>query len=113
MVISVEVVHCPRPGATDSVALSLNEGSTVGEALAASGLLAKYGIEAATASVGVWARKQTLDTLLRERDRVEIYRPLQCDPKEARRLRYKQRSERIKTEGGKAAAAVLSGNPKR
>lgn len=107
--ISIEVVHCPRPGVTDSVALSLNDASTVGDALLASGLLAKYGIDTATASVGIWARKQELDAPLRERDRVEIYRPLQCDPKEARRLRYKQRAESSKAAGGKG----VSGSPKR
>jgi hypothetical protein len=40
--------------------------------------------------IGVWGRKQPLDAALRDRDRVELYRPLQVDPKEARRLRYKR-----------------------
>jgi putative ubiquitin-RnfH superfamily antitoxin RatB of RatAB toxin-antitoxin module len=82
------------------VNLSLPDGSALRDALAASGLLLKYGLDEASAVVGIWARKQPLDAPLRERDRVEIYRPLQCDPKEARRLRYKQR-------------AGVSGNPKR
>jgi putative ubiquitin-RnfH superfamily antitoxin RatB of RatAB toxin-antitoxin module len=37
--------------------------------------------------VGIYAKKKTLDTVLREHDRVEIYRPLIADPKNARRRR--------------------------
>lgn len=90
--IQVEVVYCPSPGTADRVVLSLADGSTLGAALEASGLPARHGWRADEAQVGVWGRKETLDTPLRERDRVEVYRPLQCDPKEARRLRYKQRA---------------------
>ena len=45
---------------------------------------------------GVWGRVQPLDHVLRDGDRVELYRPLTVDPKEARRLRYKkqQRGEK-------------------
>jgi hypothetical protein len=45
--------------------------------------------------VGVWGRLRPLDACLRERDRIEVYRPLTVDPKEARRLRYRNRGERI------------------
>jgi putative ubiquitin-RnfH superfamily antitoxin RatB of RatAB toxin-antitoxin module len=38
--------------------------------------------------VGIWGRKATRDQLLRDRDRVEIYRPLRVDPKVARRERF-------------------------
>jgi len=89
--IAIEVVYCPCPGVAERVTLELPDGSTLAQALAASGLLARYGLSEGSAEVGVWGRKEGLDTALRERDRVEIYRPLQCDPKEARRLRYKQR----------------------
>jgi putative ubiquitin-RnfH superfamily antitoxin RatB of RatAB toxin-antitoxin module len=37
--------------------------------------------------VGIYAKKKTLDTVLRERDRIEIYRPLVADPKDSRRRR--------------------------
>jgi putative ubiquitin-RnfH superfamily antitoxin RatB of RatAB toxin-antitoxin module len=103
--IAVEVVYCPVAGVADRVQLELPEGSTVALALAASGLLEKHGLKAEEAAVGIWCRNETLDTVLRERDRVEIYRPLQCDPKEARRLRYKQRPP--------AAKRTVSGSPSR
>ena len=87
---SVEVIYCAQPGQTDTVALSLPEGATLRTALEASGLLPRHGLSLETARVGVWCREKPLDTVLRERDRVEIYRPLTVDPKEARRLRYRR-----------------------
>lgn len=45
--------------------------------------------------IGIWGRVRPLSTLLRERDRIEVYRPLTVDPKEARRLRYAKRGQRI------------------
>ena len=39
---------------------------------------------------GLWGRRQPGSTVLQDGDRVEAYRPLRCDPKEARRLRYRQ-----------------------
>ncbi len=86
--LAVEVLYCARPGHTDSVHLQLPQGSSLGAALQASGLLARYGLQMDELSVGVWTRVQPVQTLLRDRDRVEIYRPLQVDPKEARRQRY-------------------------
>ncbi len=40
------------------------------------------------APVGIWGRKQPTSTLLRDGDRVELYRPLRVDPKVARRERF-------------------------
>ncbi len=91
--IGVEVVYCPRPGETDLVALSLPAGATVADALRASGLVERHGLDWASLRAGVWSRVRPLDASLRERDRIEVYRPLQVDPKEARRLRYKRHRE--------------------
>ena len=92
--LRVEVVYCAAPGHTDLVRLQLPAGATVADALQASGLLQRHALAMAGLSVGVWGRVQALDGPLRDRDRVEIYRPLQVDPKEARRLRYRhQRSK--------------------
>lgn len=90
--ITVEVLYCPAPGQVDQALLTLPDGSTVADALHASGLLGRHGLVLESLSLGVWGRRQLLDAGLRAMDRVEIYRPLQCDPKEARRLRYKQRA---------------------
>lgn len=97
-VISVEVAYGAAPGQLDLTALSLEAGATVADALRVSGVLQRHALSesdlGARLRVGVWGREQPLTTLLRERDRVELYRPLQVDPKEARRLRYKQHRER-------------------
>lgn len=86
--VAVEVIYCAHPGQADSVQLRLPPGSTLAQALLASGLLARHGLCAEGLKVGIWSRLQPLHTLLRDRDRVEIYRPLRVDPKEARRQRY-------------------------
>ena len=88
--LQVEVVYCPAPGQCERVALRLPDGACVGDALAASGLCQRHGLSSASIELGVWGRKQPPQAPLRERDRVEMYRPLQVDPKEARRLRYKR-----------------------
>ena len=74
----------------DLVPLSLPDGACLSDALTASGLLARHGLQAAQLRVGIWGKTRDLDAVLRERDRVEIYRPLQVDPKEARRQRYRK-----------------------
>lgn len=87
--IAVEVVYCPAPGTVDATALELDAGATVADALRASGVLGRHALDEAAVRVGVWCRACEPQTVLRERDRVEVYRPLLVDPKEARRQRYK------------------------
>ena len=68
--------------------LEVEQGTTIGAAIEASGVLAAFpDINLVTQPVGIFAKKKTLDTVLRERDRVEIYRPLVADPKDSRRRR--------------------------
>ncbi len=91
----VEVAYCPKPGQADLVQLRLPQGARVQEALLASGLLQRHGLGLHDLSVGVWCKRCEPGTLLRDRDRVEIYRPLIVDPKEARRQRYKRHKDKI------------------
>jgi hypothetical protein len=100
MAIRVEVAYSPAPGQVELVALDLPDGARLQDALAASGLPARHGLAPDGLRVGIWGRVQPLDALLRERDRVEIYRALRVDPKEARRLRYRQRKETPTPGGG-------------
>lgn len=90
----VEVAYCPVPGVTDLQALVLAPGATVADAVQASGVVARHGLDAGALRLGVWGKPRPADTPLRERDRVEIYRPLQVDPKEARRQRYQRHREK-------------------
>ncbi len=97
--LSVEVVYCPAPGVIDLVALELPPGATLADALHGSGLMHRHGLALDGLKAGIWGRVKEASTPLRERDRVEIYRVLQVDPKEARRQRYKRH---------KAAASATS-----
>jgi putative ubiquitin-RnfH superfamily antitoxin RatB of RatAB toxin-antitoxin module len=81
MALRVEVVHA-RPDGAAVVKIRLPDGSTVRDALAASGL---KGVQ-----VGIFGKRVTMDTRLEEGDRVKIYRPLAMDPKEARRRRARR-----------------------
>lgn len=89
-VLAIEVVYCPCPGECERIALQMSPGATLADALRASGLLERHGMTPDIARVGIWSKVQPPDAVLRDHDRVEIYRPLTVDPKEARRLRYKR-----------------------
>lgn len=94
-VLRIEVCYSPGPGKVDCCSLELPQGSTLWQAVQASGLLQRYPELAQEPILGIWGRKQAADTRLRDRDRVELYRPLKVDPKEARRQRYRgQRQQR-------------------
>ena len=84
------MVYCPQPGVCERVPLELPDGTCVRDAVVASGLCPRHGLLAESIEVGIWGRRQPPETILREHDRVELYRPLRVDPKEARRLRYKR-----------------------
>ena len=85
--LDVEVCYA-LPGKQELVKLNLPAGATVQQALEASGLLAKYPeIDLKKNKFGIFAKLSKLDTALRDRDRVEIYRPLIADPKEVRKQR--------------------------
>lgn len=87
--LRVEVVYCPQPGACEQVSLVLPQGARLDQALQASGLCQRHGLAPEEVVAGLWSRKAAGDTELRDQDRVEIYRPLKVDPKEARRARYR------------------------
>jgi uncharacterized protein len=89
--LRVEVVYSDGPRSTWCWRGELPAGASLEDALRASGLLQVHrDIDLARCAVGVWGRKRALTDALRDRDRVEVYRPLKVDPKEARRLRYRQ-----------------------
>jgi uncharacterized protein len=89
--IGVEVVYSPQAGVVDRVPLELAPGTTALQALRASRLMERHPqIDPSVMSLGIWGRVCAPGTALREGDRLEIYRPLKVDPKEARRQRYRQ-----------------------
>ena len=73
------------------ISLEVKEGSTLKEAIDASGILRQYKqIDLSKDRVGIFSKFATLDTVLREKDRVEIYRALEADPKKIRKERAAQ-----------------------
>jgi len=71
--------------------LEVEGGTTAQQAIERSGILQRYpGIQLGRGRVGIFGRRVELDAPLRDGDRVEIYRPLVADPREARRRRVKR-----------------------
>ncbi|MCS5591104.1 MAG: RnfH family protein [Gammaproteobacteria bacterium] len=70
------------------LSLEVKEGITLQEAIEASGILNTYPqIDLSKDKVGIFGKFAKLDTVLREKDRIEIYRPLIADPKQVRKER--------------------------
>ena len=85
--LQVEVVYVGLEK-TYIVPLQLKRGMTVGEAIAQSGIVQQCAeIDPAKNRIGIFGRFCSPDDFLQDGDRVEIYRPLKTDPKEARRKR--------------------------
>ena len=91
--ILVEVVYA-LPDQVFRQVVSLPQGSSVAEAIEQSSLRARHPeLAGSDLRFGIYSRQVVGDHALREGDRVEVYRPLQLDPKEARRRRAAQRQE--------------------
>jgi putative ubiquitin-RnfH superfamily antitoxin RatB of RatAB toxin-antitoxin module len=95
MASHVIVVYSPEPRVVHERPVVLPEGASVLQALQASGLLEEFAaLDLQTATVGIWGSKCALGHVLRDNDRVEIYRPLKVDPKLARRARFQKQGAR-------------------
>jgi len=100
--IAVTVVYSAQPRETVEIELALEEGSTVAQALEASGLGVQGSDDPSSMTgQGVWGKKVGLPHVLRDKDRLEIYRSLVVDPKVARR-------ERFVGQGAKKAAGLFA-----
>jgi putative ubiquitin-RnfH superfamily antitoxin RatB of RatAB toxin-antitoxin module len=99
--IDIEVV-CALPAKQTLLKQQVAAGTTVLEAVRASGILEKHPeIDIATTKLGIFGKLVKPDTVLREKDRIEIYRPLIADPKEVRRKRAEE-GKVMKKGGGDA-----------
>lgn len=97
---SVEVIYA-LPHRQELVRLRLPAGCTAQQAIEASGFLQRYPeIDLKRGKFGVYGKLVRTDTPLRDRDRVEIYRPLLADPKEVRKKRAEE--GRVTKKGGDA-----------
>lgn len=92
------------------VQLQLPQGSRLSDAIRASGLLASLpDSEVDALLTGIWGRKLAADHVLRDGDRVELYRALKVDPKVARRARFKSQGARGSGLFSKRRAGAKSG----
>ncbi len=85
--ISVELVFAlPEKQVLRSITLAA--GSTVGDVIMKGDLVSEFpGVDLEKAQAGIWGRLVDRDHVVRDGDRVELYRPLDVDPREARRLK--------------------------
>jgi putative ubiquitin-RnfH superfamily antitoxin RatB of RatAB toxin-antitoxin module len=95
LLVRVTVVYSPGPRDVQELVIELAEPATVLQAVQCSGLLQRFPeIDNQQITLGIWGRKAQLDQLLRDQDRVEIYRTLRVDPKVARRERFVKQGAR-------------------
>lgn len=87
--LKVEVVFVSATKDVFQCALDLPSGACVRDALIQSGLYEVHP-EVKSMTVGIFAKPVTLETALKDQDRVEVYRALTHDPKDSRRLKQKQ-----------------------
>lgn len=89
--INVSVVYSPAEGSFFQTKIELEVGTTVAEALQCIGFYQKFP-ESQTYAIGIYSKLVTLEHRIESGDRIEIYRPLLIDPKQARRKRAKVKS---------------------
>lgn len=107
--ISLEVAYA-TPEKQALLEVVVEKGTTVEQAILASGIVKRFpDINLEILKVGIWNRTCKLADLPKKGDRIEIYRPLIADPKEARRRRAekaKDEGRANRTTGGRAKAPV-------
>jgi putative ubiquitin-RnfH superfamily antitoxin RatB of RatAB toxin-antitoxin module len=100
--INIEVVYA-LPEQQTLLRQPVAPGTTVAEAIQASGILQKYpDIDLTVNKLGIFGKLTKTDAVVRDKDRIEIYRPLIADPKEVRRKRAEE-GKAMKKGGGAAA----------
>jgi len=88
--ITIEVVYA-LPEVQTRIELRIAPETTVRQAIEQSGILQRHPqIDLIAGKVGIFGRIVELDGLLREGDRIEIYRPLVVAPKDMRRRRARK-----------------------
>ncbi|HTH95589.1 MAG TPA: RnfH family protein [Rhodocyclaceae bacterium] len=93
-VLHIEVVRA-FPENQVLIPLELPVGSTLRQALEVAHL---PDVDMATGKFGIYGKLAVPDTILRDRDRIEIYRPLIADPKEVRRARAAKGAKKKSTQ---------------
>jgi len=99
--ITIELVYA-LPHEQTLLKLEVPASTTIADAIKLSGLIEKYPeIDLLKGKFGLYGKLSKVDTVLREKDRIEIYRPLIADPKEVRRKRAEE--GKVMKKGGGAS----------
>jgi uncharacterized protein len=95
MGIHITLVYSPATREVREIALDLPDGCTVSQALLASEIQSLFpNLDLQQALAGIWGRKAKPNQVLRDQDRLEVYRPLKVNPKVARRKRFAKQGAR-------------------
>jgi len=93
--LAIEVVY-GTPTRQEIISCTVEPNTTLEQAILASGIVEEFPeIDLTVNNVGIWNRAAKLTDIVKDLDRIEIYRPLLADPKEVR----KRRAEKAKEEG--------------
>ena len=87
--IVVEIAYA-EPSRAILRELTLPAHSTVADALAASALVSELQLDMSQLTLGIWSKPVTMESVLVDGDRIELYRPLTIDPMDARRKRARK-----------------------
>ena len=106
----ITVVYCPQPRVVNEAVLNLPEGTTLADAVRASGVLKDLSnAEVDALETVVWGQRVDARQVLCDGDRVELVRPLKVDPKMARRERFVRQGARGTGLFSKRRAGAKSG----
>ena len=93
--LSIEVVY-GTPTRQEIISCQVRPNTTIEQAILSSGIIEEFPeIDLLVNNVGIWNRAAKLTDMVKDLDRIEVYRPLLADPKEVR----KRRAEKAKEEG--------------
>ena len=93
--LSIEVVY-GTPTRQEIISCQVRPNTTIEQAILSSGIIEEFPeIDLFVNNVGIWNRAAKLTDMVKDLDRIEVYRPLLADPKEVR----KRRAEKAKEEG--------------
>jgi putative ubiquitin-RnfH superfamily antitoxin RatB of RatAB toxin-antitoxin module len=108
--LKISLVYSPAPRQVREWLLELAAGATVMQALAECGVFEEFpDLQSANLALGIWGKKTSLGHLLRDNDRIEIYRGLRVDPKVARRERFNRQGAKSAGLFAKTRAGAKAG----
>jgi putative ubiquitin-RnfH superfamily antitoxin RatB of RatAB toxin-antitoxin module len=96
LALRVTVVFSPVARETREWSVVVPQGSTVLDTIKQTTVAQEFPqLEVESMNLGVWGRRCATEQAVRDGDRVELYRPLQVDPKIARRERFRKQGSRV------------------